>query len=108
MQIDIIGDKFQVNVYDKRDSFDFQVFRYPSIYSNIPDKTLYNVFFSQLVRFSRVCNNMDGLISAIKTLKGRVLAKGAKKKLLLATFNRFWGKYNVNYANKADVIKNTF
>ncbi len=62
MQIDIIGDKFQVNVYDKRDSFDFQVFRYPSIYSNIPDKTLYNVFFSQLVRFSRVCNNMDGFI----------------------------------------------
>ena len=36
------------------------------------------------------------------------LIKGAKKKLLLATFNRFWGKYNVNYANKADVIKNTF
>ena len=80
MQIDIIGDKFQVNVYDKRDSFDFQVFRYPSIYSNIPDKTLYNVFFSQLVRFSRVCNNMDGFISALIKLKGRVLAKGANKK----------------------------
>ena len=46
MQIDIIGDKFQVYVYDKRDSFGFQVFRYPSIYSNIPDKTLYYVFFS--------------------------------------------------------------
>ena len=108
MQIDIIGDKFQVNVYDKRDSFDFQVFRYPSIYSNIPDKTLYNVFFSQLVRFSRVCNNMDGFISALIKLKGRVLAKGANKKVLLATFNRFWGKYDVDYATRADVVKQVF
>ena len=108
MQIDIIGDKFQVNVYDKRDSFDFQVFRYPSIYSNIPDKTLYNVFFSQLVRFSRVCNNMDGFISALIKLKGRVLAKGANKKVLLNTFNRFWGKYDVDYATRADVVKKVF
>ena len=29
MQIDIIGDKFRVGVYDKRDSFSFTVFRYP-------------------------------------------------------------------------------
>ena len=108
MQIDIIGEKFQVNVYDKRDSFDFQVFRYPSIKSNIPDKTIYNVFFSQLVRFSRVCNNMDGFISAINTLKGRVLAKGAKVKALVNTFNRFWGKYDVKFANRTEVGKRVF
>ena len=52
---------------------------YPSIYYNIPDKTLYNIFSSQLVRFSRVCNNMDGFISALIKLKGRVLAKGENK-----------------------------
>merc|ERR1712090_26786 len=68
------------------DGFGFEVFRYPSIHSNVPDSTLYNVFYSQLVRFSRVCNNMDGFISALKTLKGRVLAKGAKEKILFQTF----------------------
>ena len=62
MKIDIIGEKFNVSVYDKRDSFGFEVFRYPSIHSNIPDKTLYNVFYSQLVNFSGVCNNMEGFI----------------------------------------------
>ena len=51
MQIDIIGEKFKVNVFDKRDGFGFEVFRYPSIHSNIPDRTLYNVFYSQLVSF---------------------------------------------------------
>ena len=45
MKIDIIGEKFNVSVYDKRDSFGFEVFRYPSIHSNIPDKTLYNIFY---------------------------------------------------------------
>ena len=79
MQNDI-EEKLNVNVFDKRDGFGFYVFRYPSIHSNIPDSTLYNVFYSQLVRFSRVCNNMDGFISALKILKSRVLAKGTKEK----------------------------
>ena len=44
MQLDIVEGKFIVKVYDKRDNFDFTVFRYQSIHSNIPDKTLYNFF----------------------------------------------------------------
>ena len=106
MQIDIIGDKFRVNVFDKRDGFGFEVFRYPSIHSNILDSTIYNVFYSQLVHFSRVCNNMDGFILALKTLKGRVLAKGAKEKNLFHTFKKFWAKNNVGFVSWNDVIKN--
>ena len=34
MKINIIGEEFNVSVYDKRDSFGFEVFRYPSIHSN--------------------------------------------------------------------------
>ena len=48
---------------------------------------------------------MDCFISAFTKLKGRVLAKGANKKVLQATFNRFWAKYNVDYVTKADVVK---
>ena len=88
--------------------FGFTVFCYPSIQSNIPDKTLYNMFYSQLFRFSRVCNNKVGFISAFKLLKGRVLAKGAKIHLLLATFNKFWEKYDVGYVSRNEVIQNVF
>ena len=49
MQVDIIEGKFRVNVYDKRDHFNFKVFRFPSINYNIPDKTLYNVFIDSLL-----------------------------------------------------------
>ena len=108
MQVDIIEGKFRVNVYDKRDHFNFKVFRFPSINSNVPDKTLYNVFYSQLVRFYRVCNNLDGFISAVKLLKSRVQEKGAKNKLLLNSFNRFWVHYDVSYVKKNKVIKNVF
>ena len=51
---------------------------------------------------------MDGFISALIKLKGRVLAKRANKKGLLATFNRFWGKYEVSYASRADVVEKVF
>ena len=47
---------------------------------------------------------MDGFISALIKLKVRVLAKGANKKVLLVTFNKFWGLYDVDYATRADVI----
>ena len=108
MDIKIVREKFIIDVFDKRDKFNFEVFRYPSILSNIPDSTLYNVFYSQIVRFSRVCNNKDGFISALKTLKGRVISKGAKNSRLLATFNKFWKKYNVNYISRTEIIEQVF
>ena len=51
MQIDIIEDKFKVGVFDKRDSFNFKVFRYPSISSNIPDRAFHNVFSANKLDF---------------------------------------------------------
>ena len=108
MKIDIIGEKFNVSVYDKRDSFGFEVFRYPSIHSNIPDKTLYNVFYSQLVHFSRVCNNMEGFISACRLLKGRVLSKGAKEIKLFTTFKKFWANNDIIYISWKDAVLNIF
>ena len=108
MKIDIIGEKFNVSVYDKRDSFGFEVFRYPSIHSNIPDKTLYNVFYSQLVCFSRVCNNMEGFISACRLLKGRVLSKGAKEIKLFTTFKKFWANNDIIYISWKDAVLNIF
>ena len=44
MKIDIIGEKSNVSVYDKRDSFGFEVFRYPSTHSNIPEKKPLKIF----------------------------------------------------------------
>ena len=94
--------------YDTRDNFGLEIFRYPSIDSNIPDKTLYNVFYSQLVHFSRVCNNMEGFISACRLLKGRVISKGAKENNLFTTFKKFWANNDVKYVSWANVVKNIF
>ncbi len=108
MKIDIIREKFNVSVYDKRDSFGFEVLRYPSIHSNIPDKTLYNLFYSQLVRFSRVCNIMEDFISACILLKGRVLSKGGKEIKLFTTFKKFWANNDIKYISWKDAVLNIF
>ena len=54
------------------------------------------------------CSDWVLTVSAIKTLKRRVLCKGAKNNILLATFNKFWGKYKVHYASRAEVVEKVF
>ena len=108
MKIDIIGEKLNISVYNKRDSFGFEVFRYPAIHSNIPDKTLYNVFYSQLVCLSMFCNNMEGFISVGRLPKGRVLSKGAKEIKLFTTFKKFWANNDIIYISWKDAVLNIF
>ena len=108
MKIDIIGEKFNVSVYDKRDSFGFEVFRYPSIHSNSPDKTIYNIFYGQLVRFSRVCNFEEGFVTATKLLVSRMVKKGAKEKILKAYFTKFFGKHRVPYTTREASLTKIF
>ena len=108
MQINIVNNKFQVSMYDKRDGFKFEVTRYPSLKSNIPDKLLYTVFYGQLVRLSRVCNYEKGYIKDVKILVKRMKGKGAKIKLLKHTLVKFFKKYNLRYTNLKNVEKMVF
>ena len=42
--------KYSTTLYDKRDSFQFQIVKFPEMSSNIPSKPAYGVYISQLVR----------------------------------------------------------
>ena len=46
-------------IYDKRDDFNFEIvnFRFPD--GDVPRSTSYGVYISQLIRFARVCSNVD-------------------------------------------------
>ena len=41
-------------------------------------------------------------------LRGGVWQKGQVKKVLQATFSRFWAKYDGDYVTKADVVRKVF
>ena len=56
LKIDVLDNQFDIQVYDKTNNFNFEVFKYPSTNSNIPENILPNVFYSQAIRFLGICN----------------------------------------------------
>ena len=54
ISISICNSKYVTEVYDKRDAFNFNIFNFPYMSSNIPANPTYGVYISQLIRISRI------------------------------------------------------
>ena len=46
-------------IYDKRDGFNFEIVIFPFLDGDVPRSPSYGVYISQLIRFARVCSNVD-------------------------------------------------
>ena len=46
-------------IYDKRDDFNFEIVKFPLLGGDVPRSPSYGVYISQLIRFARVCFNVD-------------------------------------------------
>ena len=46
-------------IYDKRDDFNFEMVNFPFLDGDVPRSPSYVVYISQLIRFARVCSNVD-------------------------------------------------
>ena len=46
-------------IYDKRDDFSFEIVNFPFLDGDVPRSPSYGVYISQLIRFARVCSNVD-------------------------------------------------
>ena len=55
--ITIDNGRYSTAVFNKRDSFTFNIVNFPHLSSNIPSKPAYGVYISQLVRIGRICSN---------------------------------------------------
>ena len=49
----ISNGKVSIKIYDKRDDFDFDIFNFPFLDGDVPRRTSYGVYISQLIRFAR-------------------------------------------------------
>ena len=50
-------------IYDKRDDFNFEIVNFPFLDGDVPRFPSYGVYISQLIRFARVCSNVDDFIT---------------------------------------------
>ena len=61
-------------IYDKRDDFNFDIVNFPFLDGDVPSASSYGVYISQLIRFARVCSNIDDLNSKNLVLTAKLLS----------------------------------
>ena len=54
--------KLHSSIYDKWDDFNFHITNFPFLSSNIPSSPAYDVFISQLIRYTRACSSYECFI----------------------------------------------
>ena len=95
LYIRVIDGKFVTGIYHKVDDFNFEVISYPFPDSNIHSSLGYSTFYSQLIRFHRLCNNKSDFLFRAKLICQKLINRGYKFNLLRKSFMRFTNKYSV-------------
>ena len=76
IEVDVEGDQFKTKTYDKRENYKFDIVNYPDLSGNIPHGAAYGVYTSQVIRYTRVCNEADDFKERIKLLTNKLIKKG--------------------------------
>ena len=63
-------------IYDKWDDFNFEIVNFPFLDGDVPRSPSYGVYISQLIRFARVCSNVDDLNNRNLILTAKLLKQG--------------------------------
>ena len=63
-------------IYDKRGDFNFEIVNFPFLYGDVPRSPSYGVYISQLIRFVRVCSNVDDFNNRNLFLTAKLLKQG--------------------------------
>ncbi|MCP4058459.1 MAG: hypothetical protein GY738_14315 [Pseudoalteromonas sp.] len=105
-----IRPNLRISVYDKTDSFNFQVVKFIFSDSNVSINTGRNVFLSQLVRYARICTHFCDFKNKSKELCRCMLSHGFEKPNLIAYFFKFANKnklllYKYGIIDKLDLCR---
>ena len=85
--------RLYTKLYDKRDSFDFHIFNFPFLSSNIASSPSCDVYILQLIKYERRCSYYDDFGYRHKLLADRLLSQGYEVKRLRNSFKKFYGRY---------------
>ena len=97
LNVRIRDKKFIIGIYHKVDDFNFEVISFPFPCSNIHSQIGYSSFYSQLVRYFRLCNNITDFIVRVKMLKDKLSNRGYLLSTLKKYFLRFCTIYPAPY-----------
>ena len=84
---------FSTKLYDKRDSYGFDIVCYPDLNGNIPAGPAYGVFKGQMVRIARNCSKFTSFQDRVKSMIGIMKKKKYGVKRLMSSADGCIRKY---------------
>ena len=81
-------------IYDERDDFDIDVVNFPFLDGDVPRRTCYGVYISQLIRFVRASSSVSDFNCRNKALTAKLLRQGYRYHKLCKTFSKFYRRHS--------------
>ena len=81
-------------IYDKQDDFNFEIVNFPFLDTDVPRSHSYGVYISQLIRFARVCSNVDDFNNRNLLLTAKSLKQGYRYHKIRKAFSKFFHRHS--------------
>ena len=83
-------------IYDKHDDFNFEIVNSPFLDGDLPRSPSYAIYISQLIRFARVCSNVDDFNNRnlFLTAKLLVIKQGYRHHKIRKAFSKFYHRHS--------------
>ena len=89
LNLSISNGTVSTKIYDKRDNFDFDIVNFPFLDGDVPRRTSYCAYMSQLIRFARATSNVSDFNCRNKALTAKLLKQGYRYHKLHKAFSKF-------------------
>ena len=77
-------------IYDKQDDFNFEIVNFPFLGGDVLRSPSYGVYISQLIRFARVCSNVDDFNNRNLYLTAKLLKQSYRYHKIRKAFSKFY------------------
>ena len=81
-------------IYDKQDDCNFEIVNFPFLDGDVPRSPSYGVYISQLIRFSRVCSNVDDFNNRNLFLTAKLLKQGYRYQNIQKAFSKLYQRHS--------------
>ena len=80
-------------IYDKND-FNFEIVNFTFLDGDVPRSPSYGVYISQLIRFARVCSNIDDCFNRNLFLTAKLSKQGYRYNKIRKAFSKFYHRHS--------------
>ena len=94
MNLCISNGTVYTKIYDKRDDFDFDIVNFIFLDGDVPRRTSYWVYISQIIKFATASSNLNDFNHRNKDVTAKLLRQGYRYFKLRKAFSKFYGRHS--------------